>query len=90
MSDIRLGAYPRLLKRDSRYLLLQHVPPSPAKVRSQDRSGLDFTGGNRHERFFEAEGNFPRAGSERLIHPEMVALTHLYLTSIRLLRLGMV
>jgi hypothetical protein len=27
-------------------------------------------------------------GSERLFRPKMVALTHLYLTSIRLLRLG--
>jgi hypothetical protein len=48
-----------------------------------------FTGRNRHEPFFETEGN-PRAGSERLVRPEMVALTHLYLTSIRLLRLGLV
>jgi len=51
---------------------------------------MDFTGGNRRERIFEAESNFPRAGSERLVRPEMVALTHLYLTSIRLLRLGLV
>jgi hypothetical protein len=51
---------------------------------------MDSTSRNRHERSLEAEGNFPRAGSERLVRPEMVALTHLCLTSIRVLRLGMV
>jgi len=51
---------------------------------------MDSTGGNRHERFLEVEGNFPRAGSEGLVRPEMVALTHRCLTSIRVLRLGMV
>ena len=39
---------------------------------------MDSTGGNRHERFLEVEGNFPRAGSEGLVRPEMVALTNLY------------
>jgi hypothetical protein len=63
---------------------------TPEKVKSQDRRAMDSTGGNRHERFLEAEGNFPRAGSERLVRPETGALAHLYLTFIRVLRLGIV
>jgi hypothetical protein len=60
-------------------------PRSPASLQSQARSALDFTGGNRQEPFEKVEGNFPQAAAR-----QMVALTHLHLTFIRLLRLGMV